>query len=131
MVTDVLDAEGEASVAELVAAGHPAAYRHHDVRELASWNAVAQATLDAFGRMDCLVNNAGTNFVETSESATEAQLRAVLDVNLVGPFLGMQAVTPAMKAQAAAQSSTLRLIRRARWSCRLPSIRRRRRRWRT
>lgn len=98
MVTDVLDEAGEATVAELAAEGHAAVYRHLDVRDAASWEATVAATLDAFGRVDCLVNNAGINFVETIESATADQFRAVLDVNLIGPFLGMQAAIPAMKA---------------------------------
>jgi 3alpha(or 20beta)-hydroxysteroid dehydrogenase len=99
VLADVLDEAGEATVAQMVAEGHVARYRHLDVRETEAWGVLVRETIDAFGRIDCLVNNAGINFVETIESATEQQFRSILDVNLIGPFVGMQAVIPAMKAQ--------------------------------
>jgi 3alpha(or 20beta)-hydroxysteroid dehydrogenase len=99
MVTDVLDREGEALVTAMEAAGHAAAFLHHDVRDAAAWESVVAQTLRRFDRIDCLVNNAGINFVETIESASEEQFRTILDVNLIGPFIGIQAVIPHMKAQ--------------------------------
>lgn len=98
MVTDVLDEEGEATVAALNEAGYKAVYRHLDVRDAEGWQAVAQATLDCFGRIDSLVNNAGINYVVTIENATVEQFRHILDVNVIGAFIGMQAVIPHMKA---------------------------------
>jgi NAD(P)-dependent dehydrogenase (short-subunit alcohol dehydrogenase family) len=43
-------------------------------------------TLAALGRVDILVNNAGGVRVGRLESITEAELRAMIDVNLVAPF---------------------------------------------
>jgi 3-oxoacyl-[acyl-carrier protein] reductase len=60
---------------------------------------VARRTLDHFGRIDILVNNAAlarsTRFGELSA----AEWRAAVEVNLTAPFLLMKAVLPAMKAQ--------------------------------
>lgn len=99
VLTDVLDDAGEATATEMTTVGHSARYRNLDVRDSDAWDALVRETLDEFGRIDCLVNNAGINFVETIESATEQQFRDILDVNLIGPFVGMQSVIPAMKAQ--------------------------------
>lgn len=97
MVTDLLDKEGEGLVAAMKEAGHDAAFHHHDVSDAGSWDAIVKDTLARFGQIDCLVNNAGINYVVTIESATAEQFRHILDVNLVGPFIGMQAVIPHMK----------------------------------
>ena len=99
MITDVLAEIGEATAAGLRTAGYQAEFTELDVRDAASWQATVQRTLDRFGRLDCLVNNAGINFVRTIETATVDEFRAILDVNLIGPFLGMQAVIPVMKAK--------------------------------
>jgi 3alpha(or 20beta)-hydroxysteroid dehydrogenase len=99
MITDVLETDGNALAAAMAEAGYPVAFSPHDVRDGAAWERVVAETLDRFGTIDCLVNNAGINFVETIESASVDQFRTILDVNLIGPFIGMQAVIPHMKAQ--------------------------------
>ena len=67
-----------------------------DVRDEDSVRAMAQTSLDKFGRIDVLVNNAGIGsyapFLETSLDAWER----VLAVNVRGTFLCCQAVLPAM-----------------------------------
>jgi 3(or 17)beta-hydroxysteroid dehydrogenase len=59
---------------------------------------VIAATLDRFGRLDVLVNNAGIIEVADIESTTVAQLRRVLAVNTEGVFLGCKHAIPAMRA---------------------------------
>ena len=44
-------------------------------------------TLERFGRVDALVNNAGISFITPAEDTTLEGFRRVLEVNLVGPFL--------------------------------------------
>src|SRR5438477_6229107 len=56
MIGDVLDDLG-AKVAESL--GDSAAFCHHDVTSEDEWAAIVAATLDTFGRIDVLVNNAG------------------------------------------------------------------------
>ncbi len=90
---DVLDAEGEAVAAGIGAA---AAYRHLDVTSSADWAAAVALAEERFGPVTVLVNNAGIIAVNPIESCTEEDFRRVLDVNLVGQFLGIKAVLASM-----------------------------------
>src|SRR5690242_9671701 len=71
---------------------------HLDVTSAESWAAALRHTVDAHGRIDVLVNNAGIYTMAAIDEVTEEEFRRVLDVNLVGPFLGIQAVLPHMGA---------------------------------
>lgn len=59
------------------------------------------ATLDRFGRIDVLVNNAGITTVVPAENETLDELRRTLDVNLVGAFLCAQRFGRSMLAAGA------------------------------
>ena len=48
--------------------------------------ALVDVTLSRFGRIDVLVNNAGTTMIKPAEDETVDEFRSVLDVNLVGLF---------------------------------------------
>ncbi|WP_038170037.1 SDR family NAD(P)-dependent oxidoreductase [Tomitella biformata] len=96
VVGDVLDDEGKALAGDL---GKSVVYTRLDVTDQADWaDAVALAT-STFGGLDILVNNAGIYRRQLLEDETVADLDKVLDVNLHGPFLGIQAVIPAMRAR--------------------------------
>lgn len=90
---DVLDERGTAVADEI---GSAARYTHLDVRDEASWSAAVALAEAELGSVSVLVNNAGilrfTRLVDTSVE----QFREVVDVNQVGPFLGMKAVVPSM-----------------------------------
>jgi NAD(P)-dependent dehydrogenase (short-subunit alcohol dehydrogenase family) len=60
---------------------------------------IAKRTLERFGRIDILVNNAALPLTTRFEQITADEWRRALEVNLTAPFLLMQAVVPAMKAQ--------------------------------
>jgi 3alpha(or 20beta)-hydroxysteroid dehydrogenase len=92
---DVRDELGEKTAAEL---GPAALYRRLDVRSEADWGAAVAAARERFGALHVLVNNAAILEVATIEETTRAQLAELLDVNLIGPFLGTQAVLPALRA---------------------------------
>lgn len=92
---DVLDAEGEQVAAGLGAA---ATYVHLDVTQPTDWERVVKTALSEYGKLDVLVNNAGILRLGFIESQPLDEYLAVVNVNQVGCFLGMQAVIPALKA---------------------------------
>jgi 3alpha(or 20beta)-hydroxysteroid dehydrogenase len=94
VVADVLDAEAATVAGRL---GDAAAAVHLDVTDLDSWNSAVATAVDHFGHLDTLVNNAGIVRVGLIESMDVEDFRAVLEVNLVGTFLGIQAVVPALR----------------------------------
>lgn len=67
-----------------------------DVTSASDWQRVVDATVAEHGRVDVLVNNAGIHAAAPVHEMTEAAFRAVIDVNLIGPFLGIAAVVPHM-----------------------------------
>lgn len=70
-----------------------------DVRDADGWKQVVSETLAAFGRLDNLVNNAGTLEINSIVDTSPENFRRVIDVNVTGVFLGMQAVLPILLGQ--------------------------------
>jgi 3alpha(or 20beta)-hydroxysteroid dehydrogenase len=93
---DVLDGKGSA-VADALG-GQSCRYVHHDVTSEADWDAAVATALDAFGRLDVLVNNAGVLKFARIADMTLADFRQVLEVNAIGCWLGMRAVIGPMTA---------------------------------
>jgi 3alpha(or 20beta)-hydroxysteroid dehydrogenase len=93
---DVLDDEGEKVAADL---GGAAVYQHLDVTKEADWDAIVATTLDRFGRIDVLINNAGILRVRMLDGHSLDDYLQIINVNQVGCFLGMRAVAPHMKKQ--------------------------------
>src|SRR6187549_27763 len=60
---------------------------------------IVRHTLELFGRIDILINNAALPLTTRFERITADEWRRALEVNLTAPFLLMQAVLPTMKAQ--------------------------------
>jgi NAD(P)-dependent dehydrogenase (short-subunit alcohol dehydrogenase family) len=90
----------EATIAAAKGDGTRALAVPTDVRDPASVSALFDATKRAFGRLDVLFNNAGTNVPPVPvEELTFEQWRQVVDVNLTGAFLCTQAAFRLMKAQ--------------------------------
>jgi 3alpha(or 20beta)-hydroxysteroid dehydrogenase len=67
-----------------------------DVRDPASWDAAVALAEAEFGPVNVLVNNAGIFRVSALVDTPVEQFREVVEVNQVGPFLGMKAVVPSM-----------------------------------
>jgi NAD(P)-dependent dehydrogenase (short-subunit alcohol dehydrogenase family) len=90
----------EATVAEAGDAGAKTLAVPTDVSDPASVAALFAKTKEAFGRLDLLFNNAGTNTPAIPmEDLTFEQWKAVIDVNLTGAFLCTQEAIRAMKSQ--------------------------------
>jgi NAD(P)-dependent dehydrogenase (short-subunit alcohol dehydrogenase family) len=57
------------------------------------------SVVDAAGRLDVLVNNAGTGSLGSLEETGDEEARRILDVNLLGPLRLARSVVPVMRAQ--------------------------------
>ena len=69
----------------------------HDVANEARWREVVEAAVDAFGRLDILVNSAGIALKGNIETATLDDWRKTQAVNVEGTFLGCREAIRAMK----------------------------------
>ena len=94
VVGDVLEEEGGRLADEL---GDACLFQPLDVTSEASWDAAIAAATGHFGRLDGLVNNAGILRSGTIEQTPREDFEAVLQVNLVGCYLGMRAALPALR----------------------------------
>jgi len=70
-----------------------------DVTDRAACFVAVRAAHDHFGRMDVVVNNAGTGHYGFVEELSEAEARAQMDVNFFGALWVTQAVLPILRAQ--------------------------------
>ncbi|MER7761873.1 SDR family oxidoreductase [Streptomyces sp. NPDC097619] len=95
LVTDLREEEGRAVAAGL---GEQGAFVAHDVSRAEGWEAVVRTALGTFGRLDALVNNAALWRTAPVERETEENFELLLRVNLLGPFLGIRAVAPTLRA---------------------------------
>src|SRR3954471_760879 len=95
IIGDVLDDLGKELAESLGAA---AIYRHLDVSSEDDWKAVVDETVETLGGVDVLVNNAGIlRFAALPDMPLEDYMR-IVNVNQVGTFLGMRAVSKPMMA---------------------------------
>jgi 3alpha(or 20beta)-hydroxysteroid dehydrogenase len=102
MITDILEDRGRETAAAIQAAGGKAAFVRQDVTREADWNAAVDATIREFGGLDILVNNAGIEICALVENTSLSDFQRILDINVTGVFLGLQAAARAMKPGGAA-----------------------------
>lgn len=95
VLTDVLQEEGDQVARDI---GERAIFLDHNVSDEAAWATVVAATLERFGQIDVLVNNAAVSLFAPLMDTTKADFDRVLSINLLGCFLGMKAVVPTMQA---------------------------------
>jgi NAD(P)-dependent dehydrogenase (short-subunit alcohol dehydrogenase family) len=86
-------------VAEIVAAGGEAIANGASVTDVEAVNAMVAQAMDAWGRVDVLVNNAGILRDKSFAKMTLDDFRLVVDVHLMGAVHCTQAVWPIMTAQ--------------------------------
>ncbi len=91
--------KNRAALAELEALGADAAAFEADVSREQTVTALISQVRERFGRIDVLVNNAGTNIRKPIQDLTLGEWHEVLDTNLTSAFLLSRAVYPVMKAQ--------------------------------
>ena len=85
-----------AAVAALSAIGPAAVALEADVTSRAECVRLAAEVVERFGRLDILINNAGSTVRKAPQDITEEEWHFVIDTNLTSAFLCSQAVYPAM-----------------------------------
>ena len=97
VVADILDDDGQALVAEL---GEASRYIHLDVTSRTEWAKAVAFTLQEFGALNVLINNAGiAHFSPIGEYKPE-QWDTMIAINLTGVFNGVDASLQALMASA-------------------------------
>ncbi len=97
-VTDVNTDNAERVASEINSASGSATARFQDVTDEADWDVLMGEIIDAQGRLDVLVNNAGIVLTGNVEEATLDDWRKTQAVNLDAVFMGTRAAVKTMKA---------------------------------
>jgi NADP-dependent 3-hydroxy acid dehydrogenase YdfG len=110
----MLAARREDRLKDLVAAiektGGTVAYRVTDVADRGQVQALAEATLETYGRIDVLVNNAAFMPVSPLDQIKVDEWDQMIDVNIKGVLYGIAAVLPTMRQQKSGQVINLSSI---------------------
>ena len=97
VVADILEPEGNAVVAQIREGGGDASFIKLDVTSENDWQDAVEFTLNTYGRLDILVNNAAiykrTPIVQTGLD----EWNQIMDINSTGVFLGTKHAVPAMQ----------------------------------
>lgn len=96
VVSDLDIAAGEKVVAAIKAAGGDAIFIKQDVTDEAGWPKIIAATVERFGALHVLVNNAGVGIAGSAADTTLADWRKTMAVNLDAVFLGTKHAIPVM-----------------------------------
>ena len=97
VVTDIDEAGAESCASEIRDAGGEALALSQDVTSEARWKEVVATTVETFGRLDVLVNNAGIAVLKLVENMSLADWNRQIEVNLTSVFLGCKYAMPEMK----------------------------------
>jgi short-subunit dehydrogenase len=89
----------ERLAAEITARGGEAAVHPVDVTDRVAVQAMVDAVAARWGKLDVLVNNAGRGLAATFEQTTAAELRALMELNVVAVLGATQAALPIMRRQ--------------------------------
>ena len=97
VIGDILDDAGKQTEAQLRELGYDCTYVHLDVTSESDWNDAVQAAVNAYGKLDILLNNAGILIRKNIEDTTESDWDRIFAVNAKGVFLGTKAALPALR----------------------------------
>ncbi|SPL70553.1 3-hydroxybutyrate dehydrogenase [Acinetobacter stercoris] len=99
VISDLNVEKCDEAVATLKADGHEALAAPCDVSNEQAYQAAIEQAHQTFGRLDILINNAGFQHVAAIEDFPTETFQKLLNVMLVGSFVGIKHAFPIMKAQ--------------------------------
>ena len=99
MSMDIIGETAEATARDIRDAGGQAHYIQGDVAIDADVERMVKTTVERFGRLDVLVNNAGIELVQPITQVSKDMLDRLIDVNLKGVWLGCKHAIPQMMKQ--------------------------------
>lgn len=99
VVFDIDEPAGRETVEQIQEQGGEAIFVHGDVSNPDDAVRLINTAVDAYGRVDVLVNNAGVHVDRTVADTTEEEWDRILGVNLKGVFLCSKAAIPQMRRQ--------------------------------
>ena len=94
---DVLEEEGQQVEAEINETGGEALFVRLDVTRESDWERAISATVQRFGKLDVLVNNAAVAVFVEPDDATVADWDRQMAINAKGVFLGTKTAIPEMR----------------------------------
>jgi NAD(P)-dependent dehydrogenase (short-subunit alcohol dehydrogenase family) len=97
IIGDVLEDEGRKLEAEINATGGEALFVRLDVTREADWQTAVDVTIQRFGQLNVLVNNAGISGRGRVEDTAVEEWDRIMEVNAKGVFLGTKVAIPAMR----------------------------------
>ena len=98
VIADRDEPGGQAAAAQLTAAGHTAEFIRCDVTSETDLAAAVRFAVDRFGRLDCLVNNAGWHPpTMTIDQTSVADFEKLLRLNLTSAFMGCKFAVPHLR----------------------------------
>ena len=97
VLCDILDDLGQQATQEIREMGADVRYVHLDVTSEQDWECAIETTLREFGRLDVLVNNAGTVVMKKVEDLFESEWETELSIHAKGVFLGTKHAIGAMR----------------------------------
>ncbi|WP_426272960.1 3-hydroxybutyrate dehydrogenase [Exiguobacterium sp. R-17] len=99
VVTDVRAEAAEEAAAAIRAVGHEAVGMTLNVTDEAQVEAVLKQTVEQFGRLDVLINNAGLQHVSPIEEFPTEKFELMIKIMLTAPFMAIKHAFPIMKEQ--------------------------------
>lgn len=99
VITDVRETEGTETAKRISPDGSHCVFMKHDVTNELDWDIVVSKTVQTFGRLDILINNAGIFEAGSTIDTKLDDFKRTTEINQYGVFLGMKSVAEVMMKQ--------------------------------